>query len=147
MKVLLFQDVRKIGRKGEIVSINDGYARNFILPKKLGRAATAADEKALVHQQKHQEMLHDKQEAAYNVILDTLKEGRVELSAPANPKGGLFSALKEKDVRDAFSQKYSLEIPDELFEYVTPIKETGEHEIIFSYHGRKVSSTLVVTAK
>lgn len=147
MKLILLQDVRNIGRKGEIVSVNDGYARNFILPRKLGKIATQVDEKLQQEQTKHKKELDKKRADAYNQFLDEINDLEVSVSVKANTSGRLFSALKESEIISAVENSLNRKIPKELLIYKDKIKETGISELLFQFEKKKSHLKINVIAK
>lgn len=144
MKILLLQDVRKIGKKGEIVDVNDGYARNFVLPRKLGKVATSGDQKVLEQKNKKQEEGIAKRAEEYNQILDILKDTKVSMKVNANDKGGLFSSLKKEEILGEISKAVGENIPSELLKSIGDIKEVGVHPIKFVFEKREVVVELEV---
>ena len=110
MKVVLLQDVKDIGKKDQVVNVSDGYARNFLLPRKLAKEATAAamsDVKA-----KESARAHHKQEEikAANELKAMLKGKEVTIKAKAGKEGKLFGAVTSKDVAAAIKAQHKIEI-------------------------------------
>ena len=110
MKVVLLQDVKSIGKKDQIVNVSDGYARNFLLPRKLAKEATAAamsDVKA-----KESARAHHKQEEikAANELKAMLNGKEVTIKAKAGKEGKLFGAVTSKDVAAAIKAQHKIEI-------------------------------------
>ncbi len=110
MKVVLLQDVKDIGKKDQVVTVSDGYARNFLLPRKLAKEATASamsDVKA-----KESARAHHKQEEinAANELKAKLDGKEVTIKAKAGKEGKLFGAVTSKDVADAIKKQHKLEI-------------------------------------
>ena len=110
MKVVLLQDVKDIGKKDQVVNVSDGYARNFLLPRKLAKEATAAamsDVKA-----KESARAHHKQEEikAANELKAMLNGKEVTIKAKAGKEGKLFGAVTSKDVAAAIKSQHKIEI-------------------------------------
>ena len=110
MKVVLLQDVKDIGKKDQVVNVSDGYARNFLLPRKLAKEATAAamsDVKA-----KESARAHHKQEEikAANELKAMLNGKEVTIKAKAGKEGKLFGAVTSKDVAAAIKAQHKIEI-------------------------------------
>lgn len=110
MKVVLLQDVKDIGKKDQVVNVSDGYARNFLLPRKLAKEATAAamsDVKA-----KESARAHHKQEEikAANELKAMLNGKEVTIKAKAGKEGKLFGAVTSKDVAAAIKARHKIEI-------------------------------------
>lgn len=147
MKVLLFQDVRKVGRKGEIVEINDGYARNFILPRKLGKSATKEDQRSVEVAKQHREESNKKHSEECNNFLDEIKGGEFVVSVQSSETGSLFSAIKPEQITEAISKKINKSWPKDLVLEKYNIKSTGAHKLMVSFEKRKVDVQIKVEGK
>ena len=110
MKVVLLQDVKDIGKKDQVVNVSDGYARNFLLPRKLAKEATAAamsDVKAKESARAH----HKREEIkAANELKAMLNGKEVTIKAKAGKEGKLFGAVTSKDVAAAIKTQHKIEI-------------------------------------
>ena len=120
MKVILTQDVKSQGKKGQLVDVSDGYARNFLLPKKLAVIATAEN----LNTMKQQEKARKAQEAAKK-----LKDMTVKIAAKAGEGGRLFGAVTAKEVREALSEQYGVNIAKTKLVLDEPIKACGGYQI------------------
>ena len=129
MKVILQQDVRGQGKKGQMVDVSDGYARNFLLPRKLAVLATAEN----VNTMKQQEKARKAQEAAEKAEAEALSkklEGlMVKVSAKAGEGGRLFGAVTAKEISDCLSQQHGLNIAKTKLVLEEPIKACGSYSI------------------
>jgi len=128
MKVILLQDVARIGRQHEIKEVPDGHALNFLIPKKLAEPATPANVKRVTAHtnQKKQEKVE-----VMEVFLKTrsdLKNAAVSLAVEANEKGHLFKGLKAEDIATHISKEVGPLSADQIM-LAAPIKEVGEHTI------------------
>ena len=129
MKVILLQDVAGIGRKGEVKNVSDGYAGNFLLPKKLAQIATPS---MIVSIEKTKKQGDQDKEVQKNIMeknITGLKDLKVELKAKANEKGHLFSIIHQDEISKILKEKYHLDIPSKIIEISKPIKELGAHTI------------------
>ena len=129
MKVILQQDVRSQGKKGEIITVSDGYARNFLLPRKLAIEATAD---ALNAVRNHDEAVArrremEKQEA--QEIAGKLSSMPVKLQKKAGAGGKLFGAVTAKEIADALKAQYGAEVDHRKIVIDTPIKNFGTYEL------------------
>ena len=129
MKVILQQDVRGQGKKGQLVEVSDGYARNFLLPKKLAVPATAEN----VNTMKQQEKARKAQEAAEKAEAEALSkklEGlMVKIPAKAGEGGRLFGAVTAKEISEALSAQFGLNIAKTKLVLDEPIKACGGYQI------------------
>ena len=145
MKVILLADVKKIGRKGEVKTVADGYATNLLFPKKLAEPATEA--KLKIHEEARLAKEAEKlaQEAAYDRMVDTLRGAKVEIKARATPKGGLFKAVGQKEVAQAIREQKSLEFPVSMI-ILEPLHTTGEHAVELKSANKKADLIVSIVA-
>ena len=129
MKVILQQDVRGQGKKGQMVEVSDGYARNFLLPRKLAVLATAEN----VNTMKQQEKARKAQEAAEKAEAENLAkqlEGlMVKVPAKAGEGGRLFGAVTAKEISECLAQQHGLNIAKTKLVLDEPIKACGGYQI------------------
>lgn len=143
MEVILLQDVKTLGKKGEIVKINDGYARNFVLPKKLGVEANAKNlndlklEKARQAKQEAQELAEAKELAA------KIEEQAVKLTIKTGEGGRVFGAVSSKEISAAAKEQLGLDIDKKKMKLEESIKTLGTYEVPVKLH-REVTAKLKV---
>ena len=128
MKVILLEDVKKLGKAGEIVKVSDGYARNMLLPKQLAKEATAGNIKALEKQkaQKAEELAQEKAEA--EEIRKKLQGKVVQLKSKGGEGGRLFGAVTNMDISAAIKNQFGIDIDRKKIRIPEPIKTVGDHE-------------------
>ena len=146
MKIILLPDVAKIGRKGSLVEVPDGYARNQLIPSKSAEAATPQNIK------KHQHMIANKEAdkiasvEKFNALKKQLQEVEISIKADANEKDHLFKAVSKEDVVEAAKAAgVSLNQADIVFPEV--IKSLGEHQVSLQHGGDQGSFTITVIKK
>jgi large subunit ribosomal protein L9 len=144
MKVILLADIKKIGRKGEVKNVADGYATNLLFPKKLAEPATDAKLAEVARMQAEKEAAKRAEEAALDRMLDGLRGARIEVPARATPHGGLFKAVGQKEISRAILEQRSLEIPTPSID-TEPLHTTGEHTVKLKSANTKSEITVVVT--
>lgn len=129
MKVILQQDVRGQGKKGQLIEASDGYVRNFLLPRKLAVEATPDN----INKMKMQDKARKAQEAAEKAEAEAaaakLKEVTVQLKAKAGNGGRLFGAVTSKEIADALNTQYGISIPKAKIVQDEPIKAFGTYEL------------------
>ncbi len=143
MQVILTQDVKGQGKKGDVVNVSDGYARNFLLAKGLGIEATKSNMNDLKGKKESAEykIKTDTEEA--KKLAETLKEITVNLSAKAGDNGKLFGSITSKDVADALTQQHHIKLDKKKFHLPEGIKTLGVTEVTVKlYTG--ISGTLKV---
>ena len=128
MKVILLQDVKKMGKKGDVIEASDGYARNYLFPRKLAEEATA-NALHVVNAKKENERRKKlaELEAAQKLAAE-LKGKEVTIDAKAGDNGRLFGAITNKDVAEAINSEFNLSI-DKKKVVVNTIKVAGEYEV------------------
>ena len=129
MKVILLQDVKAQGKKGQMITVSDGYARNFLLPRKLAVEATAdavnskknADEAAAFH------AAEDKKAAL--ALKEKLATTPVKIKAKAGSAGRLFGSVTTKEIAEALKAQHGVDLPKTRLELSEPIKSFGTYRV------------------
>ena len=147
MQIVLLQDVKSLGKKGQIVKVNDGYARNFILPKNLGEEATPANLAKLAGQKKYEEKVAAEQLAAAKELAAKIEKTTIKLTEKVGSDGGkIFGSVTGKEISEAAMQQCGLEIDKKKIVLDEPIKTTGEHTVTVKLH-REVSAKLALSVE
>ncbi len=146
MKVILLKDVRGLGMRHEIKQVADGYATNFLFPRKLAEAAAEEKIEQLEAQRKAQEELVHQAEEALDKKVQALKGKQISITARATEKGGLFKVIAARDIAKAVMAGHTVEIPEDSISFPEPVKTVGEHKILLSSKNLKTEVTLVVLA-
>ena len=143
MKVILTQDVRGQGKKGQMIEVSEGYGRNFLLPRKLAVPATADAINTMNLKEKARiaEELRLKEEAL--AIAAKLKECTVKVTAKAGNGGKLFGSVTNKEISDALKEQFKLDIPKQKIVLDEPIKAFGTYQVKAKL-GFEVSGTIAV---
>lgn len=146
MKVILLQDVKSVGKKGDILDANDGYARNFLLPKKMAVPATPDNLNNLKLQKNNQEKVAQEQlEAAQNFAKE-LESKEIVLAIKAGEGGRTFGSVSSKEIAQAFKDQCGMEIDKKKIQMEEAIKSFGVFEVKVKLHP-KVTGTLKVKVK
>ena len=143
MKVILQQDVKGQGKKGQIIEVAEGYARNFLLPRKLAVPATAdaMNTMRLQEKAKRAEEARLRAEAVENA--EKLKNAPVKIAARAGANGKLFGAVTSKEVSDALLAQHGIELGKQKIVMDEPIKAYGSYQLKAKL-GFEVSGTIYV---
>ena len=141
MEIVLLEDVKSLGKKGQIVKVNDGYARNYILPKKLGVEANAKNLNDLKLQKAHADKLAAEQLAAAKELAASLEAAKVTLAVKSGEGGKVFGSVSSKEIAAAVKEQCSLELDKKKIQIQEPIKTLGVHEVLVKLH-RDVTSKL-----
>lgn len=143
MEVVLLEDVKALGKKGQIVKVNDGYARNFILKKNLGLEATAKNLNDLKLQKANADKLAAEQLAAAKALAARIEEKAVTLTMKAGEGGKAFGSVSGKEIAAAAAEQLGLDIDKKKLVLPEPIKTFGTHEVPVKLH-RDVTAKLAV---
>ena len=143
MEVVLLEDVKALGKKGQIVKVNDGYARNFILPKKLGVEATPKNLNDLKLQKANAAKVAAEQLAAAKELAEKLADLSVTVSIKAGEGGRAFGSVSGKEIAQAAKEQLNLEIDKKKLVLPEPLKTFGTHQVSIKLH-KDVTGTLAV---
>lgn len=143
MKVILLEDVKSLGKKGDVVNINDGYARNFVLPKKLGVEANNKNLNDLKLQKAKEEKIARQQLEAAQAFAKEMEEDAVVLSIKAGEGGRTFGSVSSKEIVQAYKEQKGKEIDKKKIVLPEPIRSFGVFEVGVKLHP-KVTGTLRV---
>ncbi len=127
MKVILLQDVRALGKTGEIVKVSDGYARNMLFPKNLAKEATAGNIKALENKKAAEAEKKAEQKAEALKIKEALADEVINLKSKGGEGGRLFGAVTNVDIAAAIKAQKGFDIDKKKISVPSPIKTAGEH--------------------
>ena len=144
MKVILQQDVKGQGKKGQLIEASDGYARNFLLPRKLAVPATAENLNTMKQQEKAKKAQEAAEKAEAQAVAEKLKEAVVKLTAKAGSGGRLFGAVTSKEISDALKEQYGLDVAKTKIVQDEPIKSFATYQLKCKL-GYEITGTLTVT--
>ena len=144
MKVILQQDVKGQGKKGQMVEVSEGYARNFLLPRKLAILATADAINTMNLKEKARKAEEARQKAEAEEIAKKLKDCKVQLTAKAGNGGRLFGAVTTKEISEGLKKQYSIDIPKQKLVLDDPIKAYGSYQVKAKL-GFEISGTVYVS--
>ena len=134
MQVVLLEDVKSLGKKGQVVSVNDGYARNYILPKKLGIEANSKNMNELKLQKQHQEKLEAQALAEAQELASKIGTFKVELKVKTGEGGKIFGSVSTKEIAAAVKEQYGIDLDKKKMQLSEPIKTVGSHISPVSIH-------------
>lgn len=134
MKVILLEDVKTLGKKGEVVEVSDGYARNAIFPKKLGLEATPKNLNDLKLKNKHADKVAQENYEAALAFAEDLKDKKVVVKMKAGEGGRTFGSVSTKEIAAAAKAQFSLELDKKKMQLPEPIKSFGMTEVSIKLH-------------
>ena len=143
MKVILQQDVKGQGKKGEMIEVSEGYGRNFLLPRKLAVPATADAINTMNLKEKARRAEEARQKEAAMAAAERLKALLVKIPAKAGAGGRLFGAVTTKEISDALKAQHNVDIPKQKLVLEEPIKAFGSYELKCKL-GYEVTGTIYV---
>ena len=146
MKIILLEDVKSLGKKGELVNVNDGYARNYILAKKLGVEATPKNLNDLklkkANEEKRAKEIYE--EAA--AFAERLSKMEVNVSIKAGEGGKIFGSVSSKEIAQAAQEQLGVELDKKKMQLPSPIKSVGTQMVPIRLHP-KVTAQLKVNVR
>lgn len=143
MKVILLEDVKSLGKKGEIVEVNDGYARNFILPKKKGVEADSKNLNDLKLQKKNDEKMAQERLDDAKALSEKLATESITIKMDAGVEGKLFGSISTKDVANEAKKQLDLEFDKKKVVLPENIKSLGTYDVKIKLHP-EVQATLTI---
>ena len=144
MKVILLQDVKKVGKKWEVKNVSDGYARNFLLPKKLARPATPAALKELDQEMSKQEEVATEELQKVEELIASLDGYELVMEEKAGDTGKLYASVNEDKIAKALV-KNGFKVKKDSIKLQEPIKEVGEYEIALEFdHGLEAEIKVII---
>lgn len=143
MKVILLEDVKSLGKKGQIVEVSDGYARNFVLPKKLGVEANGKNMNDLKLQKANEEKVAQELLDAAQAFAKEMETKEVIVTMKSGEGGKTFGSISSKEIAEAAKVQCGMEIDKKKIQMQDPIKNLGIYEVTVKLHP-KVSGKLKV---
>lgn len=146
MKIVLLEDVKALGKKGEIVEVSEGYARNFLLPKKKGVEANTANLNTLKLQKANAEKIAKEAFDAAKELAAKLENSSVAISIKGGKEGKTYGSVTTKEIAQAAKDQLNLDIDKKKIVLSEPIKTFGAHEVNIKLH-KDVTAKLAVNVR
>ena len=143
MKIILLEDVKSVGKKGDLVEIKEGYARNFIIPRKLGVEATDANKNTMKLQKQNEEKIAKEQLEAAQALAADIGQMTVRMEIKGGEGGKTFGSVSSKEIAKAVADQYGKEIDKKKIQIDETIKAAGMYEVTVKLHP-KVTAKLKV---
>ena len=144
MKVILLEDVKSLGKKGQLVDVSDGYARNFILSKKKGIEATAKNMNDLKLQNAHEDKLAAQRLEEAKLFAAEIAKAEVVLELKVGEGGKLFGAVSSKEIAQAAKEQLNMELDKKKLVLPNPIKTVGTTSVSVKLHPQVTAELKVV---
>lgn len=129
MKIILLDNIKGIGRLGDVKNVSDGYGRNFLLPRQLAKIATEQTMKEADALKKKAEQMENIKVEKAKQLAESMKELKIEITRKANEKGTLFDGIKNLDIANALKDKIGYRIEEYMIKLAEPIKHIGSYTI------------------
>jgi len=133
MKVILTEEIRGLGTRGDVVSVKDGYARNFLFPKNLAREATTGNLKQIEHERRKWALLAQQEKDAAQKAADSVKGIKIVVQKRVGEHGQLFGSVTANEIADALEAK-GVNVDKRRIELAHPIKNIGVHDVEVRLH-------------
>ena len=134
MKIILLEDVKTLGKKGDIVNVSDGYARNAILPKKLGVEATAKNLNDLKLQNQHADKVAAENLEKAKELAREVEQQKVVIKIKSGDGGKIFGSVSTKEIAQAAKEQTGLDLDKKKMQLSDPIKALGIYEVLVKLH-------------
>ena len=137
MQIILIQDVNNLGGVNELISVKDGYARNFLIPQKLAVEANPSNLKMLEERQKQQKKREEKMLAEINKVVDILKAAPLKIGAKTGTSGKIFGSVTSVQIARAIREQKGYDIDRRRIHILEDVKELGTHKAKIDFGGGK----------
>jgi len=142
MKVILTEEIRGLGTRGDVVTVKDGYARNYLIPKNLAQEASKGNLNAIEHQRRKWALLAQEEKNAAQKAADRVKGVKITVEKRVGEHGHLFGSVTANEIADALAEK-GIEVDKRRIELAQPIKNIGVHDVEVRLH-RDVTASIQV---
>lgn len=143
MKVILLKDVKKIGKKDEIVNVADGYAQNYLIPNRLAVPASSRSKEILKKEEDHREEVHQENIKKAEAVAKELEDITLEFDIKTGKDGRVFGSVSTKQIEDALKNKHKIELDRRKFKPSKALNHIGVHRIEATIYD-KVTGTVKV---
>jgi large subunit ribosomal protein L9 len=148
MQIILIQDVNNLGGSNEVVTVKNGYARNFLIPKKMAVEASQSNLKQLAERVKQQKKKEDKMLAEINKVIAALQEGSLNIGAKTGTSGKIFGSVTNVQVARAIREQRGYEIDRRRIQLLDEIKELGSYKAKVDFgNGNETEITIEVISE
>ena len=143
MKIILLEDVKSVGKKGEVVEVNDSYGRNIIIRKKLGIEATKQNLNDLKLKNRHADKLAAENLESAKQLAEDLKDKQVEVAIKSGKDGRTFGSVSTKEIAEAAKKQLVLELDKKKMQLAEPIRSLGFFDVPIKVHPKVLASLKV----
>ncbi len=144
MKVILTQDVKKVGKKGELLEVKDGYARNALFPKGLAVEANAVNLNSRMLEQKAQDKKKAQELADAQAIADKINDKEIKLQVKTGEAGKVFGSITSKEIAEAIEKAYDVKIDKKKIQLKDAIKGLGSQKVAIKLHAQVTATVTII---
>lgn len=144
MKVILTQDVKKVGKKGEVLEVKDGYARNALFPKGLAVEANAVNLNQRMLEQKSEDKRKQQELAEAQAIADKINDKEVKLLVKTGEGGKVFGSVTSKEIAETIEKEFGVKIDKKKIQLKEAIKGLGGQKVVIKLHAKVVATVQVM---
>lgn len=143
MQVILIEDVKSLGKKGQLVEVSDGYATNFLLPKKKACVATKSNINELKQKEKSEERKKEEELKLAQQLSEKLKQTNIKIAAKMGDNGKLFGSVTNKEIAVELEKQYAIKIDKKKIVVDDVIKNLGTHTVVIKLHPKVTAQVSV----
>lgn len=143
MKVILQQDIKKLGNKGDIIDVAEGYGRNYLLPRGLAIEATSGNVKQVSAEKQAEKNKKNRATQEAQELADRINNQKLQIATRVGEAGKLFGSITAQDISDRLKKQYKVEIDKRKIDLKEPIKSLGKYTVTIRVHP-KVRAEIVV---
>ena len=143
MKIILLQDEKKLGKKGDVIEASDGFARNYILPKKIGIEATAKNMNDLKLQKANEDKHAKEQLDAAKALAAQLEDKQITVRIKGGEGGRTFGSVSSKEIAAACQEQHGIEIDKKKIQMTESLKNVGSYEVPIKLHPQVTGKLMV----
>lgn len=143
MKIILLQDEKKMGKKGDVIDVSDGYARNYVLPKKIGIEATAKNMNDLKLKKANEDKRAQEQMEAGKALAALLEDKAIVVKIKGGEGGRTFGSVSSKEIAAACQEQYNIEIDKKKIQLTESLKNFGSYEVPIKLHPQVTGKLMV----
>jgi large subunit ribosomal protein L9 len=144
MKVILLKDVAKLGKKGDVIEVAEGYGRNYLIPRNLASEASQGKLNELAELKKAENRKKQQQEQEAKELATTIEKTTVNIQVKVGEGGKLFGAISNKDIADNLKKQHNINIDKKKINLKSPIKSLGQYTVTLKLHPKVQSDLKVV---
>ncbi|MEG6617251.1 50S ribosomal protein L9 [Peptococcaceae bacterium 1198_IL3148] len=147
MKVILLKDVAKLGKKGDVLEVAEGYGRNYLIPRNLASEASQGKLNELAELKKAENRKKQQQEQEARDLASKLEKITVNIQVKVGEGGKLFGAISNKDIADTLNKEYKIKIDKKKINLKAPIKNLGQYTVTLKLHPKVQTDLKLVVSE